>query len=235
MPVALCVVGFNFNREIKLFLITTLVIAISTLVLSFSKCAIMAFVFALIFLGFCTRKRYILFILLTMAVLTVVLPPFFKHSFNLDLFKRVMDFSSDAGAIDRKYLWKAAVRMFMHAPVFGVGLGTFMESYQRFWLKSTVEIAYAHNCYLQVLAETGIVGLSTFLLFLAIWFKDTLKLLFKKTGSFYYLSFLGMTIGLIAYLLNSFVDTNFYSLTIAVLFWFILGLQQVGLKILKNE
>ncbi|MDP1853672.1 MAG: O-antigen ligase family protein, partial [Candidatus Omnitrophota bacterium] len=215
-------------------LLITAMIVLSVLMLTNSKGAWFAFLAALLFSGFYIKKRYVLYILLVLFVIGLILPAVFNFS-SINLVKRMASFSGDAGAIDRKFLWLAALRMFYAKPLFGVGLGTFMENYQRFWLKPTTEIAYAHNCYLQALAETGFIGLGAFLLLLFIWLKETLGRLLRPSNSFYYFSFMGLSVGLVAYLLNSFVDTNFYSLPIAVLFWFILGLQQAAGRLANRE
>jgi len=71
-------------------------------------------------------------------------------------------FSSKAGeasTVVRLDLWAKTLRMFLDHPVAGTGLGTFQwafASYQREgeWGK----LDYAHNDYLQLLSETGLVG-----------------------------------------------------------------------------
>lgn len=234
IPLILSLIFVNFNKKIRVSLIILSIIALSALMFTFSKGAWLAFLAALFFFGFYTKKRYVLCMLAVLFIVGLILPLFFHFS-SMELVKRLASFSSDAGAIDRKFLWLAALRMFYAKPLFGVGLGTFMENYQRFWLQPTTQIAYTHNCYLQALAETGIIGLGAFLLFLFIWVRSTLIVLSGRDKTFYYFTFLGLTTGLVAYLLNSFVDTNFYSLPIAVLFWFILGLQQAAMQIVGNE
>ncbi len=56
-------------------------------------------------------------------------------------------------AEQRRGLWEEAIREFLHSPAFGVGranYGTLANPYP--------EIAYAHNTYLGLLAETGLAG-----------------------------------------------------------------------------
>lgn len=234
IPLSLLLIFTGLGKKIKAVLISIFLIAISALMFTFSKGAWLAFLIALLFFGLNTKKRYVVYAFLGILAIGLILPIFFNFS-AADLVGRLSSFSSDAGAIDRKYLWQAAIRMFMAKPVLGVGLGTFMENYPIFWVRPTTEIAYTHNCYLQTLAETGIIGLGAFLLFLFIWLKRTLEVFSRRSHSFFYFSFLGLSTGIITYLLNSFVDTNLYSLPIAVLFWFILGLQQAAGKIIENE
>ena len=63
-------------------------------------------------------------------------------------------------------VWDATLRMAVETPVLGVGLGAYQDAFTRF--RPTVVPAdkfvdFAHNDYLQLLAETGLLGLGTLL------------------------------------------------------------------------
>ncbi|MDI6606611.1 MAG: hypothetical protein QME65_05680, partial [Candidatus Omnitrophota bacterium] len=79
--------------------------------------------------------------------------------------------------------------------------------------------------FLQIAAETGLMGLISFLLIIMVLFTVSLRLLRRiaKEG-FYYYAFCGLNIGIFSYLVSSLFDTNLYSLPLAVLFWLMLGL-----------
>lgn len=66
----------------------------------------------------------------------------------------------------RRIYWQAAARLVAERPLLGAGLGNFEEHYGR--LKGDVqqETRQVHNDYLQVLAETGVVGFLAFAGFL---------------------------------------------------------------------
>ena len=62
--------------------------------------------------------------------------------------------------IERLAHWQAAGNMADHNPFFGVGLGNYAEAYERYRLINwEAPLGHAHNHYLNILAETGIVGL----------------------------------------------------------------------------
>jgi O-antigen ligase len=83
--------------------------------------------------------------------------------------------SRDANVLDRAlYLWPRAVDLFVHSPIFGTGFGSFDDT--PYHLEGTPGLfsynvpdapnftaAHAHNSYLHILAETGVVGLGLFL------------------------------------------------------------------------
>lgn len=72
--------------------------------------------------------------------------------------------------IERLAHWAAALRMWSSAPWFGVGAGNYATRYpaiieQDLYLMRWVDpLGHAHNIYLNVLAESGVVGLVTYLL-----------------------------------------------------------------------
>jgi O-antigen ligase len=72
--------------------------------------------------------------------------------------------------LDRLIIWRVVREVMLDNPFFGVGLGNFRDAFfaQEPWLH--VELAYpslhAHNTYLEILADTGWVGLIAYLVFL---------------------------------------------------------------------
>ncbi|MDD5069934.1 MAG: O-antigen ligase family protein [Candidatus Omnitrophica bacterium] len=120
----------------------------------------------------------------------------------------------------RLLIWKGAIKIFLKSPFFGSGLGTFMVRIQDFGL----EPLYAHNCYLQLLAESGIFSFIAFIWFiLAILFKSFKKALY----SFDLLSNVFLS-AFIVILVHSFFDTQLYSLKLSALFWIIASLTLVS-------
>lgn len=62
----------------------------------------------------------------------------------------------------RRVYWQSAARMIAERPVLGAGLGGFEEHYYRVKPDVQQETRHAHNDYLQLLAETGVIGLLAF-------------------------------------------------------------------------
>ena len=68
----------------------------------------------------------------------------------------------------RFYLWKNAWQLFLKSPVFGIGWSSFSEN-----VVTTVN--NVHNCYLQFLCETGIVGFAAIVLPMFITLAGSIK------------------------------------------------------------
>ncbi|MCL4366502.1 O-antigen ligase family protein, partial [Patescibacteria group bacterium] len=90
---------------------------------------------------------------------------------------------TESGQI-RLIVWKGAIDIFKHYPIFGSGLETFAYSYYQYRpashnLTSEWDFLYnkAHNEYLNYLATTGLVGIGTYILVILIFiFWQTLLL-----------------------------------------------------------
>jgi O-antigen ligase len=132
---------------------------------------------------------------------------------------------SDIASQDRLTMWQTALAMIQSKPLFGLGYNTFMANYNQYVVGPTVWPAYAHNCYLQITAETGLIGLAAFMVFLFYFFKSCFRAAWITRDTF----LMGLFAGLIAFLVQSIFDTNLYAVRQAVLFWTLAGLA-VGLS-----
>ena len=86
----------------------------------------------------------------------------------------------------RKIVWKGAIDIWKHWPIFGSGVETFAYSYYNFRpvehnFVSEWDFLYnkTHNEHLNLLATTGIVGLGTYLLIIATYALWSLKFVFR--------------------------------------------------------
>ena len=68
--------------------------------------------------------------------------------------------------LERLAHWQAGLRMFDDHPWLGVGIGNYGANYARYpqphWYEA---LGHAHNVFINFAAETGLLGLATFLVF----------------------------------------------------------------------
>jgi len=139
------------------------------LLLTFSRVIIVCFcVFIAWFLSF--RFQSIRKILLPLygGVALIFFVFFFSNRFGESSLLRDFTFRSDLAAISFSLISKY--------PIFGVGLNNFF-AYELFYQKtiSPILLQPAHNIYLFIASETGIVGLGIFIVFLMQTFKNVKK------------------------------------------------------------
>jgi len=132
----------------------------------------------------------------------------------------ITNISTDASNLERLNRWSSAWRMFKKRPFMGWGPGTYMFQYAPFQLSSektristnAADKGNAHSEYIGPLAESGILGMLSFLIIVisVIYTAVTLypKLSNKEHRFYLVCLFLGLITYLIHGLLNNFLDTD---------------------------
>ncbi len=135
-------------------------------------------------------------------------------------------FSRGETMLWRLEIWQDVVRMIQERPLFGHGINTFMSIFQEYFPLAKHGPTYAHNCYLQIAAETGLFGLVTFSFIIARIFQSYFKnprVLALEDETLKWIS-IGLISGIFGFLVHSFFDTHFYTLQHSSLFWYMVGL-----------
>ena len=113
-----------------------------------------------------------------------------------------------------------AFRMFRKKPVLGWGLGTFPVVYPQFRTFYTNSfVNEAHNDYLQLLAETGLLGFGTMLWFLLTLYSRAIKKIGNWVGDLSGATALACVLGLSGILVHSALDFNLQIPANAALFY----------------
>lgn len=233
------------NVKLKILLLLLIVIQSFYLLLTLSRGAWLAFITAVIMIIFylardIALKVKILFssIIICLVVVYFVLPqPIVnkvKDAIRVkikisqtvnDRIKSIVHTGSGSNLIRIK-LWKESLRIIKNYPLLGCGLNNYaviVPSYKSFEGGGI----YPHNSYLQMAAETGLLGLFSFLAVLFAFFRIGLRYLSQKRD---YLV-LGVLSGVLAFLIHAFFDTHLYSLQLVVLFWYMLGLSIAAINV----
>jgi O-antigen ligase len=110
---------------------------------------------------------------------------------NFDIFgilqSRVGDLSEDGGS-GRLELWSRAWDYFTSHLVFGIGAFNFSD-YNFFQYRDNLEV---HNTFLDILSESGLLGMTCFLLFISLVLVQIFKSSIPKNNPYLLLTFLGL-------------------------------------------
>lgn len=102
------------------------------------------------------------FIMLIISILAVV--SFFMVARYVPavaaVLERLSSIGDDNSSVERFDMWKSAMEMFKSKPICGSGWGSF--KYSNDFKGQNDNVLNAHNIYIQLLAENGIIGLSSF-------------------------------------------------------------------------
>ena len=125
---------------------------------------VVAFVLLLLSEGFITRRlKAVLILVLFLALFVMFLPSDFVQTIE----ERASEESAEEET--RYGLWRAGMDMFQAHPITGVGIGRFryeIFEYAQYYLNDKYLDLGAHNMYISILAETGLVGFTLFMLML---------------------------------------------------------------------
>jgi len=129
---------------------------------------------------------------------------------------------------DRLDRWWSAFHMWRIHPVFGVGWGAYPDVYPYFIVMPNAYSTYirmgAHNLYLEIMAETGLVGITVFLTLISIYFYQLIVIQRKVKSPFYKNFVIGMQGAMITYLVHAFLNNLGPSDKIALTFWVLMGM-----------
>src|SRR5271165_6312616 len=127
---------------------------------------------------------------------------------------------SDLSSDIRAYINRDGLRMFLKKPVLGWGLGTFPIVYPQFrTFYTNFFVNEAHNDYLQLLVEMGLLGFGTMLWFLLTLYARAIKKIGNWTGEIGGATALACVLGLSGILVHSVFDFNLQIPANAALFY----------------
>lgn len=162
------------------------------------------------------RRRQIAF--LTGAVLLVLVIAGFAGPTADRLRTAEGDATTLAGRLP---VWWATLQMFAQHPAFGVGVQNFGSSVRSY--NPGLHINHAHNLFLNVAAERGVLGLLTFGALVVVLFRTLADVLKHTSVERERLLTAGLIASFVAFLVHSLFDVSYYDYRILLLFWLLVG------------
>lgn len=236
--------GFSFTKiytpSVRILVRVVLGIVLMGLILSYARAAWISMIAALgVWMIMRLKIRFKPLFITFLAVLSMVLV-FEKQilmylerndtesSANLtEHVSSISNISSDASNLERINRWSCAIRMFEDKPVFGWGPGTYMFNYAPYQLTADRTIistnsadgGNAHSEYLGPMAESGFMGLITFLILIISVVYTAVHAYTRAVDKRLKTIVMSALLGLITYYihgtLNNFLDTD----KLSVPFW----------------
>ena len=111
-------------------------------------------------------------------IFIVVLSSFFAYTPTyIQRWNSITNTTTDHSNADRIWVWKSACNMIRDHPVIGVGLNQFRSVYRAHYKfkQETQDLVHAHNNFVQVTAENGVIGCMGFLYFLGYFLVRSVK------------------------------------------------------------
>ncbi|MDQ3927572.1 MAG: O-antigen ligase family protein, partial [Chloroflexota bacterium] len=196
---------------------TSLLVGISgaALLLTFSRSAVIALLLALGMAVALSRAKPLFAIPFVLLIAITLLNPW-----SID---RLVT------GVERIAPWSAAVNMIVHHPIFGVGLGNF----RAFALQASVDAWHAHNLFLHIAAEAGIIASILLMGIFGVAIKWALDLAREKSWA--RPIGLALAVSFIAFVVASIFDVAYNVDAISYTFWFLLGLLVAAQRIYAHK
>ena len=142
----------------------------------------------------------------------------------------------------RFLIWLSSLETIRQSPLWGEGIGTYglyypssqgavlaQKRYQKY-IPYTNKSINAHNDYLHIGGEIGIIGLAAFLWIIFAFYKNTLNGLLRSQNRERIFLLIGFIGGVTVLLVDALVSFPFHIIQNGMLFWLILGLTVVVIK-----
>jgi len=211
----------------KKLLIFTSLIALIGVILTYSRPTLLAVYLALFFLSFARMNKAII----TILILLLLASPFALPKPVKDWAKAV-DYNPFRFMCndDRIAVYRNSLNMIKDHPFIGLGANTYMKNYKKYREPReyrniiTKDYMYAHNNFLHMAAEIGLLGLGIFIWLLYKLFRESRSIYKKLRNDYLRIVSLSLSVCLIAFLVNGLTESSLYYSRVGIIFWYISGL-----------
>lgn len=189
------------------------------LILTYSRgCYIGILVAAALFLVL-LDKRFIF-----LGVLGLLLMPFVLPETILNRFMSIGNMS-DSSTSYRVYIWMGTIAMLKDYWFSGVGPGqaAYNLVYPVYGYNG-ISAPHAHNTYLQIMCDSGIIGILAFFVVIYQYFKALFCSYLKETDKTARILTIGAMSAIAGFLVQSLFDYTFYNYRVTLLFWAVIGM-----------
>ncbi|BDR76425.1 O-antigen ligase family protein [Clostridium tetani] len=208
------------NRRDKHIYGTLSLIALTNIILSYSRNAWLGFLIGLMVLTLIYSWKIILGIL-GIGTVSIFIP---------SIFNRLKEFTDISQNMSRVKLWDIALLMIKDHPIKGVGNGNYRVLYDTYKLKLNKKIEYypsenfhPHNIFLKIQSEIGVFGLISFLAMMICIFKNIIYFVRREKG-FYGDFYKGFLASFVAFLCMNFIDNFFSAPKVISFFWILVAI-----------
>ena len=209
------------NMRQRLLYVGLFTIFTLCLVLTYSRGAWISVLALVFYFGLVWDKRVWLLFLAVPLVLA------FYHGGVVTRIMSLFANSEDTSISMRLDMWETTLEMIGDYPILGIGWGAFKYVYPVYYepiQEAGITIYHAHNMYLDIMVETGIVGFILYMWFFFgnVWY--SLKYLAKKHSPFS--DCLAMTAGatVFAITISGISDYDLFAAQISLSMWLLFGL-----------
>ena len=201
------------------------------LILTFSRgCWLGIMLAAAIFITFAAGKLWGLS-LIALPVLPMVLPESIINRFT-----SIGDMK-DSSTSYRVYIWMGTLAMIKDFWISGIGMGqeAFTQVYP-FYSYNGIVAPHSHNLFLQIMVESGIVGIGAFLIITALFLRRMMTgYQIGGKGNTISTMITAISAGVCGFLAQGMFDNCFYNYRVMLVFWCVLAIGRACVYVAKED
>lgn len=214
-------------------------LSIIALGLTYSRAAWFAAFLGMIGVAF-FLKRIKLVLLVLIPLLLISIPLLMHVRKDIKTVEKKISIEQIFNNSGRNKFWGEAMLLSARSPLTGTGLNTYAMKVEQLQAMMPNRLRwkhsyYAHNCYLQMLTETGYIGLGAFLFFLGVVLRQLYQGFHHFREHHFSEPIIAVLFGVIAFLIQCYFDTSLYSGQLSIYFWTMLGVGVAMVSVAKME
>ena len=247
-PIAFSFFLVESKKRNKIFYEVILLIIYTGIIICHTRAIWAALIFSLLLFGYIlshfqinktlkANKKWLIVLSLFFLLITLIYSssnPLNRSSITAAE-RAISSFDIRGSALRSRFLiWKSTINMIKDKPIFGSGLGTFPLNYLNYqadflkrnseYLNFSGKAAEAHNEYLQIWAETGIIGLLSFLVLVVIFYRYAINVIYKIKEIKEKAIVVGLISGVTVTLIHCIFSFPFHIPVVGSAFWFLIGI-----------
>lgn len=248
IPILLGMFFHKYSAVVKGILLIFFAFLFAGIIISYSRGASVTFIagiFLFVFTFFKKEKKVFAGIAAVFLLLAIIY--FFPSRQKYTMWARVRTIfrAESAEQLDsgRAETSKAGIRMMLNNPLFGVGLGNFTNEYRNLAMsRSDIKIVskhamVAHNLYVEIGSQIGIVGLILYLLIVFFTLRDLYysQKLFLNNNEFLRIVTVSLQVSVYVFLLYGFMGSGLSSKTFWIIISLAIPLKRMAMDIANNN
>ena len=217
LPIAIGLMWTKKGALSKVFYGGISIVLFVAIILTYSRgCWIGLLLAAAVFVTFVAGKLW--------GLVLIVLPfiPMFLPESIIERFSSIGNMQ-DSSTSYRVFIWFGTILMLKDFWITGIGLGSeAFEQIYPFYSYSSIVAPHAHNLFLNLLAETGVAGIATFIIILFVILKRLSGIYAQKgKGGATSTMIVAFAAAIAGFLLQGMFDNCFYNYRVFMIFWLI--------------
>ncbi len=194
------------SKILKIALMIGVLLVLFSIFITFSRGALISLFIMILYMLYRERRIKLVFIILLGVIIVILVISLFFPVFIEHFVQRMETLTGgiDYSVSQRMLVLNGGIDMFLSHLLTGVGAGNFLTHSTAY--SHLTDAKYAHNSFLEVGAELGIVGISLFLLIIVMTFinlKKSQLFFFKQKNYDYYKMSRAIEIGFVGLLVGS--------------------------------